>query len=224
MANVLANIFGSPVVLSLEKHVNIAYQCTKKLEEFFEAAIDGDWDKAAKSRDAIAALEHEADDLKKEIRRHLPRRLFMRFPRQDLLELLLVQDKMANRAKDVSGLVLGRKMHIPDAIADDFLEFVRRNIDAAKQARKSVRELHELFTSGFRGAEVSLVESLIEELDQIETDTDTRQADLRSALCVVESSLEPVNVIFLYWVIELTGEIADMAERVGHRLELLLSH
>ena len=53
---------------------------------------------------------------------------------------------------------------------------------------------------------------------------DTRQADLRSALCVVESSLEPVNVIFLYWVIELTGEIADMAERVGHRLELLLSH
>ena len=43
MANVLANIFGSPVVLSLEKHVNIAYQCTKKLEEFFEAAIDGDW-------------------------------------------------------------------------------------------------------------------------------------------------------------------------------------
>ncbi len=81
MANVLANIFGSPVVLSLEKHVNIAYQCTKKLEEFFEAAIDGDWDKAAKSRDAINALEHEADDLKKEIRRHLPKRLFMRFPR-----------------------------------------------------------------------------------------------------------------------------------------------
>ena len=81
-----------------------------------------------------------------------------------------------------------------------------------------------LFTSGFRGAEVSLVESLIDELDQIETDTDTRQANLQSALFVVESSLEPVNVIFLYWVIELTGEIADMAERVGHRLELLLSH
>ena len=212
------------MVLSLEKHVNIAYQCTKKLEEFFEAAIDGDWDKAAKSRDEINALEHEADDLKKEIRRHLPRRLFMRFPRQDLLELLLVQDKIANRTRDVSGLVLGRKMQIPDAIADEFLEFVKRNVDAAKQARKSVRELDELFLTGFRGAEVTLVESLIEELDKIETDTDTRQANLRSALFAVESSLEPVNVIFLYRVIELTGEIADMAERVGRRLELLLSH
>jgi hypothetical protein len=148
----------------------------------------------------------------------------MPVPRQDLLELLLVQDKMANRTKDVSGLVVGRKMKIPAAIADDFLEFVSRNVDAAKQARKSVRELDELFTSGFRGAEVSLVESLIEELDQIETDTDDRQAALRAALFEIEDELEPVNVMFLYRVIELTGEIADMAERVGRRLELLLSH
>jgi len=210
--------------MPLEKHVDIAYRCTRQLYGLFKAVIAGDWDKAAEYREIIETLEHEADDLKKEIRLNLPKSLFMPVPRQDLLELLLVQDNMANRTKDVSGLVLGRKLRIPDAIADDFLEFVKRNVDAAKQARKSVRELDELFTSGFRGAEVSLVESLIEELDQIETDTDARQADLRAALFSVESSLQPVNVIFLYRVIELTGEIADMAERVGRRLELLLAH
>ncbi len=224
MANVLANIFGSSPVQPLEKHVDIAYRCTRELNRFFAAVIQEDWQKVRKVRDKIAALEHEADDLKKKIRQHLPKSLFMPVPRQDLLELLLVQDKMANRTKDVSGLVLGRKMHIPAAIADDFLEFVSRNVDAAKQARKSVRELNDLFTSGFRGAEAVLVESLIEELDQIETDTDDRQADLRAALYKIEGELEPVNVIFLYRVIELTGEIADMAERVGRRLELLLSH
>ena len=224
MANVLANIFGSSPVKPLEKHVDIAYRCTRELNQFFSAVIQDDWQKARKIRDKIAALEHEADDLKKKIRQHLPKSLFMPVPRQDLLELLLVQDKMANRTKDVSGLVLGRKMHIPSAIADDFLEFVSRNVDAAKQARKSVRELDDLFTSGFRGAEAVLVESLLEELDQIETDTDDRQADLRAALYKIEGELEPVNVMFLYRVIELTGEIADMAERVGRRLELLLSH
>ncbi len=224
MANVLANIFGKSPVVPLEKHVNIAYRCTRELNKFFAAVVKEDWKTASAGRDKIAALEHEADNLKKKIRLHLPKSLFMPVPRQDLLELLLVQDKMANRTKDVSGIVLGRKMKIPEAIADDFLEFVTRNVDAAKQARKSVRELDELFTSGFRGAEVSLVESLIEELDQIETDTDDRQADLRAALFEIESELEPVNVIFLYRVIELTGEIADMAERVGRRLELLLSH
>jgi len=135
-----------------------------------------------------------------------------------------VQDRMANIAKDISGLVLGRKMVIPDTISARFIEFVQRNIDAAKQARKSVRELDELFASGFRGAEAKLVESLVNELDAIETDTDDRQAELRWALFEVERNYDPVDVMFLYKVIEMTGEIADMAERVGRRLELLLSH
>jgi predicted phosphate transport protein (TIGR00153 family) len=220
----LANIFGSSPVMPLEQHVNIAYQATKKLGEFFEAAIAGDWDTAAVARDSITQLEHEADDLKKEIRLHLPKSLFMPVPREDLLELLLVQDKMANKAKDVSGIVFGRRMQIPSAIAEEFQDFVNRNIDAAKQARKSVRELDELFTSGFRGAEAALVESLVEELDQIETDTDNLQAALRWSLFELEKELNPVDVMFLYNVIEMTGQIADMAERVGRRLELLLSH
>ena len=220
----VANMFGSSPVMPLEKHVDIAYRCAKQLNGFFKAAIAGYWDKAAEYRNAIEALEHEADDLKKEIRMHLPKSLFMPVPRQDLLELLLVQDKIANRTKDVSGLVMGRKLQIPAPIAEDFLTFVNRNVDAAKQARKSVRELDELFTSGFRGAEVSLVESLIDELDRIETETDDLEAGLRASLFKIEDSLDPVTAIFLYQVIELTGEIADMAERVGRRLELLLAH
>ncbi len=224
MANMLANIFGSSPVQPLEKHIDISYQCARQLRPFFAAAVNGDWDTAASVRSEIEALEHEADNLKKEIRLHLPKSLFMPVPRQDLLELLLVQDKIANRTKDVSGLVIGRKMQIPPAIANAFLDFVDRNIDAAKQARKSVRELDELFTAGFRGAEVDLVEKLIEELDRIETDTDDKQAALRAALFEIEKSLDPVDAVFMYQVIELTGEIADMAERVGRRLELLLSH
>jgi len=224
VANMLANIFGTSPVRPLEHHIEIAFRCAKKLRRFFAASIEGDWATAAAVRDEIDALEHEADDLKKDIRQHLPKSLFMPVPREDLLELLLVQDKIANRTKDVSGLVLGRKMQIPESLAEQFLDFVERNIDAAKQARKSVRELDELFTTGFRGAEVELVSALIEELDRIETDTDAKQADLRAALFEIEGTLDPINAVFMYKVIELIGEIADMAERVGRRLELLLSH
>lgn len=224
MANVLASIFGSSPVQPLEKHMDVTYRCAKKLNEFFPATIAGDWDTAKAVRNDIDALEHEADDLKKQIRLHLPKSLFMPVPREDLLELLLVQDKIANRTKDVSGLVLGRRMRFPEPIADQMIEFVERNVDAAKQARKSVRELDELFTAGFRGAEVQLVASMIEELDRIETDTDAKQAALRHALFAIEGTLNPVDAVFMYRAIELTGEIADMAERVGRRLELLLSH
>ena len=223
MANVLANIFGSSPVKPLEQHMDIVFRCAKKLRPFFEAVIARDFDRMAEVRGQIEALEHEADALKKDIRLNMPKSLFMPVPREDLLELLLVQDKIANRTKDVSGIIIGRKMEIPDEIAGIFIDFVNSNVGAAKQARKSVRELDELFTAGFKGAEVDLIAGLIDELDAIETHTDEQQTKIRSALYEIEKTLDPIDAIFLYEVIQLTGEIADMAERVGRRLELLLS-
>ena len=223
MPNVVANIFGSSPVQPLEKHMDVVFRCAKKLRPFFDAVIRKDHERMAEVRSQIEALENEADDLKKEIRLHMPKSLFMPVPREDLLELLLVQDRIANRTRDVSGIIIGRKMEIPDQIAERFIAFVESNIAATKQARKSVRELDELFTAGFKGAEVDLLTELIEELDGIETYTDTQQTKIRSALFEIEKTLDPIDAIFLYEVIEITGEIADMAERVGRRLELLLS-
>jgi uncharacterized protein Yka (UPF0111/DUF47 family) len=50
------------------------------------------------------------------------------------------------------------------------------------------------------------------------------QTEIRARLFALEKDLPPVEVMFLYRVIELVGEIADMAERVGRRLELLLTY
>lgn len=223
MSNMLASIFGASPVKPLEKHISLAYDCAKKLRVLFAAAVDGDWGAAEDAYKDIERLEHEADGLKKEIRLHLPKSLFMPVPRQDLLELLLVQDKIANRSRDVAGIVVTRKLEIPEQLTGEFLEFVDRVIDAAKQARKSVHELDELYTTGFRGAEAELVEGMIEELDRIETDTDERQVSLNRNLFEIEDSMNPVHAMFMYRTIELTGDIADMAERVGRRLEMLLS-
>ena len=118
MGNVLANVFGSSPVKPLEQHMDIAFRCAKKLRPFFEAVIAKDYGRMAEVRGQIEALENEADNLKKSIRLNMPKSLFMPVPREDLLELLLVQDKIANRTRDVSGIIMGRKMVIPDQIAE----------------------------------------------------------------------------------------------------------
>lgn len=224
MPNYFSEIFGSSPVGPIQKHMEICYQAAKELICFFDYVAQGDWENAQKSRVLIVQFENQADGVKKQIRSHLPKSLFMPVARADLLELVLVQDRIPNRARDVSGLVIGRNMEIPEAMHDLFLAFVSRNADAAKKARKTIRELDELYETGFRGAEVELVESLVDELDQIENDTDDMQAQLRAQLHSIEESLPPVNVMFLYRVIELTGDIGDMAERIGRRLEVMIAH
>ncbi len=224
MANYISSIFGASPVAPIQDHMETCYKAAREVIALFEHTIADDWDKVEISRQAIVAYEREADELKKQIRGQMPKGLFMPVPREDLLNLLWAQDQIANTARDISGLVHGRKMKIPESIRDNFMSYVSRNADAAMKARKGIRELDELYETGFRGAEADLVEALVRELDQIENDTDEMQAKVRVGLFAIEDELPPVHVMFLYRVIEFIGQIGDMSERIGRRLELLLSH
>jgi predicted phosphate transport protein (TIGR00153 family) len=224
VGNYISKIFGASPVAPLQDHMEKCFKAARQLNDFFVAVTNEDWPRVDQMRESIVVLEHEADDLKAQIRSQLPKSMFMPVAREDLLGLVLVQDRIPNLVKDISGLVVGRKMQIPEDMKQPFLEFVTRNVDAAKKARKTIRELDELYETGFRGAEVELVTAFISELDEIEHDTDRMQAAIRTQLFGLESDLPPVNVMFLYRVIELVGEIGDTAERIGRRLELLINH
>ncbi|HEX6929247.1 MAG TPA: TIGR00153 family protein [Gammaproteobacteria bacterium] len=219
----LSGVFGRSPVRPLQQHMEKVVACVSELAGFFEGAIANDWERAGAARENVTRLENEADALKTDIRLHLPNTLFMPVARADILDLVTVQDRVANKAKDVTGLMTGRRMQIPAELGSAFLALVERTIDAARQAAKSVDELDELFEAGFRGAEVDAVASMIKELDRIEKDTDRMQIEIRAQLFRMEKNLPPVDVMFLYKIIEWVGDIADQSQRVGSRLHLLLA-
>ncbi len=219
----LTRLFGRSPIGPLQEHMDKVMECVGELPALVEAALAGDFERVAACRERIAALEDEADDLKHDLRLHLPRSLFLPVDRRDLLEVLTMQDKVANRAKDVAGLILGRRMRIPEPIGARYLDFVRRGVEACAQARRAVAELSELVETGFGGAEIEVMQSMINELDRIEKETDEIQIELRNGLLELESGLPPVDVMFLYRLLDWTGDLADRAQRVGSRLQLILA-
>jgi uncharacterized protein len=198
-------------------------ETVRPLNSLVEAVLAHDMDRVAAIQEEIARHENEADDLKHELRLHLPRSLFMPVERRDVLEVLNTQDRIANRAKDIAGLIRGRRMTIPENIAEDFAEFVGRGVDACRQAHRIIDELDELVETGFSGAEVDRVQEMIKELDRIEKDTDVIQVRIRSKLFDMERDLPPVDVMFLYRIIDWTGDLGDRAQRVGSRLQVMLA-
>lgn len=219
----MSGIFGSSPVKPMQQHMAKVMTCVGKLIPLFEAVINQDWGQVQKIQEEISLLEKEADRLKKQLRLQLPKGLFMPVSRRDLLEVLTMQDKIANRAKDIAGVILGRHLVLPANIHADYQRYVQRCVDACEQANRAINELDELVGTGFSGQEVKLVEEMINQLDAIESDTDRLQADIRHKLFAVEKELHPVDVMFLYEIIDWTGDVADRAQRVGSRLQLMLA-
>ena len=222
-SNSFLGVFAKSPLKPLEDHIDLVDRCSQGLTPFFQAVFKGDWDQAADLQREISLLEKQADVIKRELRINLPASIFMPINRQDILELLTQQDKIANKAKDISGRILGRKLSIPTKLQPAFMEYLSRSLDATGQARKVINELDDLLETGFKGREVKAVEQMIHELDRIEDETDSMQINLRRELLELEPSLNPVDVMFLYNIIEWVGELADISERVGARLELTLA-
>lgn len=219
----MSGLFGRSPIKPLQEHMYRVYMGIKNLTPLVEAMIAGDTKAILAAQSEIIKGEHDADEMKRELRTHLPKGLFMPVDRRDILDVLLRQDMIANQAKDVAGLIVGREMKLPTEMNDDFLAFTNRCVDTVKQSLHTINELDELVETGFRGLEVERVEDMIQKLGAIESETDEMQDNLRSTLFRLEKDLSPVDVIFTYRLLEWVGNIADNAERVGSRLSLMLA-
>lgn len=221
--NYMSGLFGRSPIKPLQEHMYRVYMGIKHLEPLIEGMIHGDHEKVLAAQVEIVQGEHDADDMKRDLRAHLPKGLFMPVDRRDILDVLIRQDTIANQAKDVAGLIVGRKMQIPEEMREPFLAFTIRCIETVRKSLDTINELDELVETGFRGLKVDRVEEMITELGAIESETDDMQDELRSTLFKLEEDLFPVDVMFIYRLIERVGNIADNAERVGSRLSLMLA-
>lgn len=219
----LMNLFGPSPIRPIEQHMRKTYQCAKQLHPFFEAVLKQDWQTARQINEKIAELEKEADIIKRDLRLHLPTSLFLPVSRTDLLELLSAQDRIANRAQDIAGLIVSRQMLLPASLSELLMPFLDRCLDAAKQACQAINELDELLESGFRGSEVKIVEEMIMTLDEIEHDSDQMLAEMRHRIFELEKELPAIEVIFFYKLVQWIGDLADHAQTVGGRLQILIA-
>jgi len=224
VSNPFTNLFGQSPIRPIQEHIELAHQCAQQLLPFINATLQDDWETAASIYQKISEIENAADDAKTNLRANLPNSLMMPVDRSDLLVMISRQDEIANFTKDIAGIMLGRKMRIPAEISDLMKQYIECALETSAQAVKAVNEMDELLELGFKGRILDLVAALIQELNRLEHDNDELQIDVRAALFDIEQSLPPVDVVFLYKVIEWIGELADAAQSAGGKLQLLIAN
>jgi predicted phosphate transport protein (TIGR00153 family) len=221
--NTFSKLFGQSPFTALQRHMRVVLECSRDVRPLIDALVAGDQDRVIECKNRIFEKEADADQIKHELRASLPKSLFMPVDRRDLLEVLQLQDTIANTAQDIAGLLIERKMNIPDFLRIPLVELTDRCIDTVELSANVIEELDELLAIGFRGREVDRVDAMLVNLNEVEDETDELGIKLARALFDHESELDPVSVMMWYQIIEWVGDLADYAEKVGDHLRLLIA-
>lgn len=219
----LSALFGKSPFKALQTHMREVVACARDVRPLIQALAEGDQAEVDRVKERIFEREAKADKIKNKLRLHLPKSLFMPVDRADLLEILHLQDTIANRAQDIAGLLIERRMTIPPFMREPLIALTARCIDTCEHALNVIEELDELLALGFRGREADKVNDMLKELNEIENETDELGVALTRTLFEHEDEMKPVSVMMWYRLIEWIGDLADYAEKVGDRLRLLIA-
>lgn len=218
----IANLFGQSPIVPLQAHMEKVAQCVGMVPQMFDALKRGDQTQIEKLSEQTSALEYEADQIKHDIQNHLPKRLFMAVDRSRILDILGVQDNLADKAENVGVLLTLKALTLPDWLASDFAAFLNKNIEAFEGVRAIINQLDELLETGFGGGEAERVLRMVEEVAHMEHEVDVIQRQMLKNLFVNEGELTTGDFFLWTKLFKQVGDLSNLAERLANRVRRTL--
>lgn len=170
----------------------------------------------------ISKLEHDADLIKYDIRNHLPKSLFLPIDRGNLLEILSLQDSIADKVEDIAVILSLKPLELFPLFKEEFKQFLTKNIEAFDEAKSIIKELHELVESSFGGIEAEKVRSMVDVVAFKEHEADIIQRQLLKSFFKSEDQLNFIT--FHQWqkLFECIAAISNLSENLAYRIRMTL--
>lgn len=219
----IERIFGKSPFGPLQEHMVVVKECVDHIIPFFEAVIKNDKSSVKAITDKIFDLEEKADEIKNNLRDHLPRSLFMPVDRHNILEILDHQDSIADTAQDISILFTLRPITIPEKVIDDLRFFIDSSVKVCYMAAEISERFDKLLDASFLGAEAEDVLGMIKELNNLERINDKAGLQLARKIFSTEKELSPVEMFLWFKLNSLIGDLADFAQKMANRMRLILA-
>ncbi len=217
----LLKVFGPSPFAPLQIHMEKVFKCVQKVQELFKALKQQNWSSLESIAAEISHLEHEADLAKNNIRNHLTKGLFLLVDRADLLQILSLQDDIADKAEDIGVLLSLRPLTVPALFEKEFDIFLAKNWECFDKAYRVMQELNELLESSFGGKEAEKVKAMVEGVAFSEHEADLIQKELLKKLFNCDD-LSPA--VFNLWlkIFHEVSALSNLSETLVNRIRMLL--
>lgn len=219
----IGKLFGRSPFSQIQQHMEQVTKCILKMSDALQSLQAGEFDKLEPLSREVSQLEHQADQIKDDIRQRLLKRFFMPIDRSEVLEILSLQDSLADAAEDVCKVITFKALPFPDDITDDFKKFVDLNLKAVQIAAAIISQMDELIESGFGGVEAERIRSLAQDAAFAEHQADLVQAELLKKLYAHDSNFTIGEFHLWMRVTRVLSRLANIAENLSNRVLKTLS-
>lgn len=221
--SLIANLFRESPFEPLRYHMKTVMRCVNFVRPMFEAVRDRNYDKLQELARKVFKVEHEADIIKDDIRRTIPKRFFLPVYRGDLLGYLKLQDDMADAAEDLAVLLTIKQLPLPPSLVDPTFVYLAKVESVCRQTREIADYLPTLVEGDLVGEEAEHVLASIADVEKAEWEADRLQYSLSQALFALEDEMKPSDLLLWFRIFGELGQLANFAEKTGDRLRRMLS-
>lgn len=216
-------LFGKSPFPPMKEHMRIASECAGHMPEAVRAFFENDKAALKEIKQCVSQLESDADKVLEELEHRLSKSMFLPVERRDLLDVLEMQEAIADRTEDIVGLMVDLPLEVPEEMHKPILMLTSRATDAVKAANDVVDKFDDLLETGFKGPEVKKTRALIRDVIAIETDADHIGTDITHTLFAHARDMDPISIVFLYRLIGWIDDLADFSESLVIRARLLIA-
>ncbi len=219
----IKSLFRESPFEPLRFHMKTVMECVEFVTPMFEAVRDARYDTLQKLAEKVFKVEHQADIIKDDIRRTIPKRFFLPVYRGDLLGYLKLQDDMADSVEDIAVLLTLKNLALPEPLVEPTFVYLAKVRDVCHKTHGLADYLPTLVEGDMVGPEAEHALSLIADLDKTEWEADRIQYTLSQKLFSIEDEIKATDVLLWFRVFGELGQLANFAEKSGDRLRRMLS-
>ena len=215
------NMFISSPFDGLQEHAEKVKECSWAFQQAMECYASARCETFDEHHQEVIRFEHEADEIKRRIRGHLPKGVMLPIEKFQLFRYLREQDGVLDAVHEsLKWLSFRSDAGIPESVEKELFLLVDAVIEPIEELAHMVGEARKYFKN-FSEKQRQKVKEIIRNLRQMEHDADQREHALIEKIFTSES--DPIAVFHLVRLAETIGSIADHAENTSDMMRAMLA-
>jgi len=220
MRLLISSLFYRSPFEDLQKHADKVKECAHLFREAVICNVGQECKRFDLITEEVAHLESEADDIKRNIRNHLPKGILMPVDKFQFFQYLREQDKVLDEVEEALFWLSFRPKGIPSELAVE----IHHLVEAVTQPIEKLPELVTLATDYFKSRseeQRKKMKSLIRDIRQHEREADHLERELK--LKIFADIKDALVVYHLVRLVEHIGDIADHAQNASDRMRAMIA-